>query len=139
MVPEASIRHRGGGRSRHGDREVLVAIVLVAASGRIWQQLPSTSFGPSGATAHRRFAEWSKACPGLPDPGLSAPSFSWPACSPSRPRGGTGAARQGHRAHPEPGAGPSPAARPWIVQTCSTPGTARPDRSPRCSGRRARS
>ncbi|MFF3948114.1 IS5 family transposase [Streptomyces sp. NPDC001902] len=26
-----------------------------------WQQLPAPSFGPSGATAHRRFTEWSKA------------------------------------------------------------------------------
>ncbi|TVZ76284.1 putative transposase of IS4/5 family DUF4096 [Streptomyces sp. BK340] len=34
---------------------------IVAVMGCTWQQLPSTSFGPSGATAHRRFAEWSKA------------------------------------------------------------------------------
>ncbi|MFF7350659.1 transposase [Streptomyces antimycoticus] len=31
------------------------------APGCTWQQLPSASFGPSGATAHRRFTEWSKA------------------------------------------------------------------------------
>ncbi|GAA3491759.1 hypothetical protein GCM10018987_58420 [Streptomyces cremeus] len=37
------------------------AIVFVATSGCTWQQLPSASFGPSGATAHRRFSEWSKA------------------------------------------------------------------------------
>ncbi len=35
--------------------------MFVATSGCTWQQLPSASFGPSGATAHRRFAEWSKA------------------------------------------------------------------------------
>ncbi|MFD5473590.1 transposase, partial [Streptomyces sp. NPDC127105] len=32
-----------------------------ATSGCTWQQLPAASFGPSGATAHRRFTEWSKA------------------------------------------------------------------------------
>ena len=61
VVPEAPSRPQGGGRRRHGDREVLAAIVFVATSGCTWQQLPSASFGPSGATAHRRFAEWTKA------------------------------------------------------------------------------
>lgn len=61
VVPEAPVRPQGGGRRRHGDREVLAAIVFVATSGCTWQQLPSASFGPSGATAHRRFAEWTKA------------------------------------------------------------------------------
>ncbi len=51
----------GGTPSRHGDREVLAAIVFVATSGCTWQQLPTASFGLSGATAHRRFSEWSKA------------------------------------------------------------------------------
>ncbi|MTE18123.1 transposase [Streptomyces sp. TRM43335] len=36
------------------------AIVSVATSGRTWQQPPSASFGPSGATAHRRFAKWTR-------------------------------------------------------------------------------
>jgi transposase len=40
---------------------VLTAIAFVATSGCTWQQLPSASFGPSGATAHQRFTEWSKA------------------------------------------------------------------------------
>lgn len=61
VVPEAPSRPQGGGRRRHGDREVLAAIVFVATSGCTWQQLPSASFGSSGATAHRRFSEWSKA------------------------------------------------------------------------------
>ncbi len=60
VVPEAPSRPQGGGRRRHGDREVLAAIVFVATSGCTWQQLPAASFGPSGATAHRRFTEWSK-------------------------------------------------------------------------------
>ena len=61
VVPEAPSRPQGGGRRRHGDREVLAAIVFVATSGCTWQQLPKSSFGPSGATAHRRFTEWTKA------------------------------------------------------------------------------
>ncbi|WP_337192376.1 IS5 family transposase [Streptomyces sp. YIM 132580] len=61
VVPEAPSRPQGGGRRRHGDREVLAAIVFVATSGCTWQQLSSESFGPSGATAHRRFSEWTKA------------------------------------------------------------------------------
>jgi transposase len=39
----------------------VVGIVFVATSGCTWQQLPSASFGLSWATAHRRFAEWTKA------------------------------------------------------------------------------
>ncbi|WP_460111010.1 IS5 family transposase [Streptomyces sp. YKOK-J1] len=61
VVPEAPSRPQGGGRRRHGDREVLAEIVFVATSGCTWQQLPAASFGPSGATAHRRFTEWTKA------------------------------------------------------------------------------
>nr|WP_223836240.1 IS5 family transposase [Streptomyces venezuelae] len=61
VVPEVPSRPQGGGRRRHGDREVLAAIVFVATSGCTWQQLPTASFGPSGATAHRRFTEWTKA------------------------------------------------------------------------------
>ncbi|WP_326615085.1 IS5 family transposase [Streptomyces scopuliridis] len=60
VVPEVPSRPQGGGRRRHGDREVLAAIAFVATSGCTWQQLPSASFGPSGATAHRRFTEWAK-------------------------------------------------------------------------------
>ncbi len=40
---------------------MLAAIVFVATSGCTGQQLPSASFGPSGATAHRQFTAWSKA------------------------------------------------------------------------------
>ncbi|GAA3478216.1 hypothetical protein GCM10018966_027460 [Streptomyces yanii] len=61
VVPEVPSRPQGGGRRRHGDREVLAAIVFVVTSGCTWQQLPTASFGPSGATAHRRFSEWTKA------------------------------------------------------------------------------
>jgi transposase len=60
VAPAAPTRPQGGGRRRHGDREVLAAIVFVAVSDCPWQQLPPV-FGPSGPTAHRRFAEWSAA------------------------------------------------------------------------------
>lgn len=60
VVPAAPVRPQGGGRRRYGDRHVLAAIVFVATTGCTWRQLPS-GFGPSGATAHRRFAEWSQA------------------------------------------------------------------------------
>ncbi|GAA2439571.1 hypothetical protein GCM10010405_23640 [Streptomyces macrosporus] len=61
VVPEAPTRPQGGGRRLHGDWEVPAAIIFVATSGCTWQQLPSASFGPSGATAHRRFTEWTRA------------------------------------------------------------------------------
>ncbi|QRX95213.1 transposase [Streptomyces sp. A1-5] len=61
VAPEAPSRPEGGGRRCHGDRGVLAAIVFVATSGCTWQQLPAASFGPSGATAHGRFTEWTKA------------------------------------------------------------------------------
>ncbi|MGI5165690.1 IS5 family transposase [Spirillospora sp. CA-253888] len=60
VVPPAPTRPQGGGRRRHGDREVLAAIIFVATTGCTWQQLPPV-FGPSGPTAHRRFCEWSAA------------------------------------------------------------------------------
>src|SRR5699024_12674115 len=59
-VPEAPTRPQGGGRRRHGDREVLAATIFVANTGCTWAQLPPV-FGLSGPTAHRRFAEWTRA------------------------------------------------------------------------------
>ncbi|WP_107501385.1 transposase [Streptomyces viridosporus] len=58
VVPEAPSRSEGGGRCRHGDREMPAAIAFVATSGCAWQQLPSASSMQSGTTAHRRFTEW---------------------------------------------------------------------------------
>ncbi|GAB3724488.1 hypothetical protein GCM10027590_28020 [Nocardiopsis nanhaiensis] len=60
VVSEAPTRPQGGGRRRHGDREVLAAIIFVATTGCTWAQLPPV-FGPSRPTAHRRFTEWSRA------------------------------------------------------------------------------
>lgn len=50
-----------GWRPTAARREVLAAIVFAASSGYTWQYVPAASFGPSGAIAHRRFTEWSKA------------------------------------------------------------------------------
>lgn len=44
VVPKAPSRPQGGGRHRHGDREVLAAIVFVVTSSCTWQQLPTSSF-----------------------------------------------------------------------------------------------
>jgi transposase len=60
VVPERPVRAQGGGRRRHGDREVLAAIVYVVMTECVWRDLPP-SFGVSGTTAHRRFTEWSQA------------------------------------------------------------------------------
>lgn len=55
VVPPAPVRPQGGGRRRYRDREVLAAIIFVSGTGCTWRQLPPV-FGPSGPTAHRRFA-----------------------------------------------------------------------------------
>src|SRR5699024_7460371 len=60
VVPEAPTRPQGGGRRRHGDREVLAATIFVANTGCTWAQLPPVC-GLAGATAHRRCAEWTRA------------------------------------------------------------------------------
>ncbi|GAB3207064.1 hypothetical protein GCM10027294_12180 [Marinactinospora endophytica] len=59
VAPKTPTRPQGGGRRRHGDRQVLAAIIFVATSGCTRAQLPPV-FGPSGATAHRRFTEWTR-------------------------------------------------------------------------------
>ncbi|WP_436319785.1 IS5 family transposase [Streptomyces syringium] len=59
LVPEAPTRPQDGGRRRYGDREVLAAIIFAATTGCTWSQVPPV-IGPSGATAHRRFMEWSR-------------------------------------------------------------------------------
>jgi transposase len=53
VVPEAPTRPQGGGRRRHGDREVLAAIVFVATSGCTWQQDPPAVFGVDKAFVPR--------------------------------------------------------------------------------------
>jgi transposase len=46
--------------ARVGDRAVFTAIVFVLTGGCAWRHLPP-SFGVTVPTAHRRFAEWTKA------------------------------------------------------------------------------
>lgn len=60
VVPEAPVRHQGGGRRRADDRGVLAAIVFVATSGCTWRQLPPV-FGASWRTVHRRVSQWTAA------------------------------------------------------------------------------
>ena len=62
VVPEAPTRPQGGGRRRHGDREVLAAIIFVATTGCTW------------ASSQRCSAP-----PGRPHIGVS-PSGVGPAC-----------------------------------------------------------
>ncbi|GAX58684.1 transposase [Streptomyces olivochromogenes] len=72
VVPKARTRPRGGGRRRYGDREVLAVIFFVVTMGCTWAQVPPV-FGPSGATAQRRFME-------------STRQRVWPGgCTPPRP------------------------------------------------------
>jgi len=46
VVPEAPSRPQGGGRRRHGDREVLAAIVVVATQGAPGSSCPPRRSGP---------------------------------------------------------------------------------------------
>jgi transposase len=60
LLPVFSPRRQGGGSAPLGDRAVFTAVVFVLTSGCAWRQLPP-SFGVSPATAHRRFAAWTRA------------------------------------------------------------------------------
>ncbi len=46
VVPEAPTRPQGGGRRRHGDRQVLAAIIFVATSGCTWPKSRPRSSPP---------------------------------------------------------------------------------------------
>ncbi|WTT99593.1 IS5 family transposase [Kitasatospora sp. NBC_00070] len=60
LIPSFASRRQGGGTAGLEDRAVFTAVVYVLTSGCAWRHLPPT-FGVSPATAHRRFAAWSKA------------------------------------------------------------------------------
>ena len=60
VVPPAPTPPQGGDGRPYGDREMLAAIVLVAATGCAWRQVPPV-FGASWRTVCRRFAEWTAA------------------------------------------------------------------------------
>lgn len=55
------MRPQGGGRRRVDDRAVLAAICYLTQAGCSWWKLPEAMFGVTRATAHRRFAAWTKA------------------------------------------------------------------------------
>ena len=60
LIPRFTPRPQGGGTAPVDDRAVFTAIVYVLTSGCGWRELP-VSFGVSFQTAHRRFAQWTKA------------------------------------------------------------------------------
>jgi transposase len=60
LLPPFSPRPQGGGTAPVDQRAVFTAVVYVLTSGCAWRHLPPT-FGVSPATAHRRFAAWTKA------------------------------------------------------------------------------
>lgn len=59
LIPQFTARRQGGGTAPVEDRAVFTAIVFLT-SGCAWRDFPP-SFGVTVPTAHRRFAEWSKA------------------------------------------------------------------------------
>lgn len=61
LIPVPARRPQGGGKRRADDRAVLAAIVYLVQAGCSWHKLPTTLFGISRATAHRRFTEWTEA------------------------------------------------------------------------------
>jgi transposase len=56
LIPPAPRRPQGGGR-----RRVLAAILYLTQAGCSWWKLPEAMFGVTRPTAHRRFAEWTRA------------------------------------------------------------------------------
>lgn len=60
LIPGFTARPQGGGTVPLDGRDVFAAVVFVVTSGCAWRRLPS-SFAVSPATAHRRFAAWTKA------------------------------------------------------------------------------
>ncbi|MEU6895556.1 transposase [Streptomyces sp. NPDC046557] len=60
LIPPFRPRRQGGGTAPVADRKAFTAVVYVLTSGCAWRYLPPM-FGTSPATAHRRFAAWTKA------------------------------------------------------------------------------
>ncbi|GGW32235.1 hypothetical protein GCM10010503_05000 [Streptomyces lucensis JCM 4490] len=59
LLPGFTGRRQGGGTAPLNDRRTFTAVVYVLTSGCTWRQLPPW-FGVSAATAHRRFAAWTR-------------------------------------------------------------------------------
>lgn len=60
LLPSFKPRGQGGGSAPLDERAVFTAVVFVLTSGCAWRHLPPSS-GVLPATAHRRFAAWTKA------------------------------------------------------------------------------
>jgi transposase len=60
LLPEFELRPQGGGTAPRDQRAVFTAVVYVLTTGCAWRHL-SPSFGIPPATAHRRFAAWTRA------------------------------------------------------------------------------
>ena len=61
LIPVRERRFRHPGRRRTPDRAALEGILFVARTGIIWNRLPTSMFGASGATCWGRLAEWHEA------------------------------------------------------------------------------
>jgi transposase len=61
LIPVHPRRFRHPGRRRTPDRAALEGILFVARTGIVWNALPTSLFGASGATCWRRLAEWQEA------------------------------------------------------------------------------
>ncbi|WSW03143.1 IS5 family transposase [Streptomyces sp. NBC_01005] len=60
LIPAFRPRRQGGGTAPVADRKVFTAIVYALTTSCAWRRLPPC-FGVSPATAHRRFAAWTRA------------------------------------------------------------------------------
>jgi transposase len=60
LLPRFEPRRQGGGSGPLDERAVFTAVVYVLTHGCAWRQLPD-SFRVSAATAHRRYAAWTRA------------------------------------------------------------------------------
>ena len=59
LLPQFEPRRQGGGTAPRDQRAVFTAVVYVLTSGCAWRHLPP-NFGIPPATAHRRFAAWTR-------------------------------------------------------------------------------
>ena len=61
LIPVPERRYRFPGRRRVDNRAALEGILFVISTGMRWNDLPTTTFGVSGATCWRRLKEWHQA------------------------------------------------------------------------------
>jgi len=61
LIPTPARRYRFPGRRRVDNRAALEGILFVVRTGIRWNDLPTSTFGVSGATCWRRLQEWHQA------------------------------------------------------------------------------